>query len=422
MAKVKPFRGLRYNPEKLSDVGSAAALPFEASDSADDSRFLEKSEYNISRITSQLGKEGSGNAAEIMRQWAEHNVFIRENVPALYIHTQSFTRDRVTHTVRCVIAEVGIEDYAERIIFPHEHITTSVNHKILDFWNNTGINPCTIRSLYSDSSGEAEALIISQCEKRAPDFEFEDDGITNRLWIAADREFIDAYCGIMESKQLFIAEGHHSYETALRLHGEERGTDGIMMTLTSMENSALDVLPVHRLLRRELFDENTLVNNLTMDFSVSKIYMTDRGYADTITAKLASELHSTAIGLYTGEKYYYFLRLAPHAEEDSRMTDLPGCIKQLDVTALNRLVIEKQIMRRSGSKEPEVQCTVSAEKAIELVKRGEFDCAFIMNPLKLSQLKEAALAGERLPRNSSCFMPKPLSGLVLQQILPDRHN
>ena len=433
MSKVIPFCGMRYNTEKVHDLSLVTAPPFEIQSAEEERKLFEKSEYNINRISSQFKNKVdspvSVDPCDAIMHWKEQGVFVEEREPALYIYEQAFVKALTPRSVKGVFGLVEVEDYGNKIIFPNEEISSTVNGKIYDFWDRSHINICRIWSFYSDDDARAEAMLVNICEKVSPDAEFSaGDGIVHRLWIVHDKEFIDGFCGLLEDKPLFIAEGHHKYETALKFRDEYRkrypgyGSDApfnyTMMLMMPMEQNSLEIMPIHRLVNSEIFDENTLINNLTMDFAISKIYITDDSYSETIMTKLSVHRNEKVMGLYTGGNYYYFLRLSDKADMSRCAEGKSECFRQLDVTVLNSLILEKQLTRTVGSCsiKPKVAYTRSAEDAVARVKTEEYKCAVFLNPTKLSELKEISLANERLPRHSAYFMPKPLTGLVMNDM------
>lgn len=435
MSKVIPFCGLRYNKSAIDGLDSVTAPPFEILSEKDENELCGRSEYNINRITSHFKSHSNTSERDedicgLIKNWEAQGIIKSDGEPALYVYEQAFRKSSVPRSVRGIFGLVEVEDYGTKIVLPNERISTAVNNKILNFWENTHINICPVWSFYSDGDAYAESIIMNICERQEPTAEFTDTkSITHRIWAVTDSEFITNFTEMLEKKQLYIAEGHHKYETALRFRDEcrEKYPDSTsdapfnytMMLLMAMEQNSLEVVPTHRMIKSGVFDENTLINNLTMDFSISKIYITDENFSEIVTEKLKSMPNETLMGLYTGGNYYYLLKLLKdRADEETYASGRAECFRKLDVTVMNSLIIDKHLTRTVDGERvlPEIAYTHSADEALSRVRMGEYSCAVLLNPTKLSELKEISLANERLPQNAAYFMPKPLNGLVMNKM------
>ena len=191
-----------------------------------------------------------------------------------------------------------------------------------------------------------------------------------------------------------------------------------MMMLVSMTNSGLFVFPTHRLVRDiERFDETLLVGFLTEEFSASKIYFTEGDYASIITERLAKTVDEKLIGMYTGGNYYYLLKLKDFNSIDKEITDKSDAYKHLDVTVLHKLILEKHlgIDEENMRNQKNLFYVREGSDAIKAVQNGEAQCAFLINPTKVSEIREIALANEKMPQKSTYFWPKLITGIVLNR-------
>lgn len=437
MAKVIPFCGTRYNTEMFKDLNDVTAPPYDIISKEEQQCLYNKNEYNIIRI--DYGMEFDSDTeennrytrgGESLRRWIEENVMIREDEPAFYVYEQVFSLSdgKPAHSLKGILSLVELRDFADRVVLPHEFTISKAKTDRLNLMRETGANTSPVYSLYLDDE-ETIARTIEENSEREPDISFTSaEGIKQHIWVIKDKDTVNKISGLFENKQIFIADGHHRYETALNYRNERHAADGtpvgskdydyIMMMLVSMSNSGLFVFPTHRLIRDvEGFDETMLVSLLTEQFAASKIYFTEGDYASIITERLANTVDEKLFALYTGKNYYYLLKLKDVASIDEVITDMSDAYKHLDVTILHTLILEKHlgIDEENMRSQKNLVYVREAADAVKAVQDGEYQCAFLINPTKLSEIREVALANEKMPQKSTYFWPKLITGLVVNK-------
>lgn len=435
MAKVLPFCGYRYNLDKVPDMYSVTAPPYDIISPEEQKALYDRSECNIVRVDFGVDQSGDNEtqnryqrSGDQLAAWVRDQILIPEEEPAFYIYEQIFSlgTEKPSHSLKGLIARVQLEEFSKKIVLPHEETISKAKQDRLNLMKTTKANLSSIYSLYLDEDKAIAGLIESQSD-REPDVSFvSGENITQNIWVIRDAEVNQKISDLFEAKQLFIADGHHRYETALNYRNwrhEQEGTpvggadyDSIMMTLVSIDDSGLFVFPTHRMIRGlENFDEVLLVGLLTDHFSVSKIYFTEGDYAEIITEKLSNSMDETQFALYTGGNYYYLLELKDISCMDSLIEGKSTVYKHLDVTVLHTLILESfmGIDAENMKEQKNLTYTRDAKEAIEEVKNGRFDCSFIINPTKVSEIREIALANEKMPQKSTYFWPKLLTGLVV---------
>ncbi len=437
LAKVLPFCGYRYNLDKVPDMYSVTAPPYDIISPEEQKQLYERSEANIVRVDFGVDMEGDNEtqnryqrSGDTLEKWIQDQIMVPESEPAFYIYEQIFSlgTEKPSHSLKGLIARVQLEEFSKKIVLPHEETISKAKADRLRLMETTKANMSSIYSLYLDEDKAIAALIEAQSD-REPDISFvSGENITQNLWVIKDKEINQKISALFEAKQLFIADGHHRYETALNYRNQrhaQEGTpigtaeyDAIMMTLVSIDDSGLFVFPTHRMIRGlENFDEVLLVGLLTDHFSVSKIYFTEGDYAAIITEKLSNSMDATQFALYTGANYYYLLELKNVSCMDSLIEGKSAVYKHLDVTVLHTLILEKfmGIDAENMKEQKNLAYTRDAKEAIEEVKNGHFDCSFIINSTKVSEIREIALANEKMPQKSTYFWPKLLTGLVINR-------
>lgn len=437
MAKVIPFRGLRYNNEKFNDLNTVTAPPYDIISDAEKQELYNKDEHNIVRVDFGMDfvddNEKSNRytrSGEYLQEWIKNQALIFEDKPVFYIYEQIFSLgdEEPSHSLKGIIGLVQLEEFSKGVVLPHEETLSKAKTDRLNLMNTTGANMSQVYSLYMDDE-KAIAGIIESWSDRKPDITFvSDENITQNVWMITDDELNAKISKLFEDKQVFIADGHHRYETALNYRkarhaedGTEEGTmpyDYVMMMLVSMSDGGLFVFPTHRLVRGlENFDETTLVGLLTEEFNVSKIHFTEGDYASIIMDRLSNTVDETLFGLYTGQNYYYLLNLKDTKSIDNMIQGMSDAYKHLDVTILHSLILEKYmgIDKENMMNQKNLIYTRDAAEAVKVVKDGEVDCAFLINPTKVVQIKEIAQANEKMPQKSTYFWPKLVTGIVINK-------
>lgn len=437
MAKVIPFQGLRYNTEKFKDLDAVTAPPYDIISPAEQQALYNKDEYNVIRLDYGMdfvSDDEKNNrytrSAAYLEKWIAEQQLKFDEKPAFYIYEQIFSlgKENPFHSLKGIIGLVQLEEFSKKVVLPHEKTISKAKEDRLKLMQATAANMSQVYSLYMDDDKAIARLLEEQCDS-APDLTFvTEENITQNVWIVTDDALTGRISELFAEKQVFIADGHHRYETALnyrRMRHAEDGTqegtqsyDYVMMMLVSMNDGGLFVFPTHRMVRGlESFDEVLLVGALTEEFAVSKIYFTEGDYAEIIADRLANTVDETLFGLYTGQNYYYLLKLKDIQSIDEVITGKSNAFKHLDVTVLHKLILEKHmgIDEENMKNQKNLVYTRDDHEAIAAVQNGEFDCVFFINPTKVSEIKEIAQANEKMPQKSTYFWPKLVTGIVMNK-------
>lgn len=431
MAVIAPFKGIRYNTLKISDLSSVTAPPNDRISEELNLQLCKKNEYNIARIGfSETTDDFSDNkkykdGAALFESWIEKGILTRDEKPAIYIYEQTFMMNHNLQSLKGIICLVKLEDYENKVILPHQKTSgkgCEHRHNLIDAVK-ANISP--IYSLYIDDDISISSLIVAN-SSRKPDVSFtSEEGITQNIWVIDDEAFISGMQKKFENRQIFIADGHHRYETYLNYRNEMRKLnpgkedapyDYAMMALMPMYSSGLFVLPTHRLVKGVgYFDENLLITSLTEDFKVSRIYFTDLNYEEVIVSRISDVLDEKYLGLYTGADYYYLLKPGGQFKGEPYNGSDTSALEKLEATLFNSLILEKYLGLSESQLEDSnfVTYTRSAKEAIKEVQSGNYQCAFFLNSTKVDELRAVAESGDMMPHKSTFFWPKPLTGLVI---------
>jgi len=249
-----------------------------------------------------------------------------------------------------------------------------------------------------------------------------DDSNTHKLWTITDTSSIKKLQHFFSDKQLYIADGHHRYETALNYKKflaengkltDQSKANYVMMFLIDIDDPGLVIFPTHRLVR-DLpdFDENQIIDGINDAFEVEK-----RFDVNNIEKNLDS-IDKRAYAFYTGKDYYYLLTLKDDSLLNTMVSDRSEAYRSLDVTALHSLILERvmKIDKENMAKQINLTYTRNYNEAIESVVEQKFQCSFILKSTKIHQIKNVAAANDRMPQKSTYFYPKLITGMVMNKL------
>lgn len=423
MAVIKPFRGMRYNTEKAGEISTLCCPPYDIISERQRLDYIKENENNVIRL--ELPKEGTNpyaKASEILKMWKENGILIHEDKPAIYIYEEEFTSYGQRKSIKGIIARVKLEEFSKGIILPHEFTLSKAKEDRLNLMKTTNCNFSQIYALYMDKTHTTLNTINEQSKGKSA-FEFTDsDNVTHRLWIVKDEMTIKKIVNDFADRKLYIADGHHRYETALnyrnycrenKLSKQGDPQDFQMIYLMDMEHPGLVVFPTHRMVKNlPDYNKENVIKQCSNYFDITK---TDK--TDTVESMLA-ELYNNgkkAFGFYCGNNEWYVLSLKNTDIMQKMLPEISKTSQQLDVTVLHTLVLEKifGIDKENMANQKNLTYTKYLNDAVSGVDSGEFQCSFVLNPTRVTEIRDVAAAGEKMPQKSTYFYPKMITGLVM---------
>ncbi len=446
MARIYPFRALRYNPSRvrLEDV---VTQPWDKITPSMQQAYYQRSPYNLVRIILGLPElfdgapsaDGKGSsdiytrAARDFADWRAQGVLSREKEPCIFAYSQRFTipgSNQLTVERHGFIALGELYDYNQRVVFRHEQTLAKPMSDRLNLLRATRAHFGQIFMLYSDPAQTAERLLFGA--QSSDDFELTDEyGAFHRVSRISDPGTINILSAAMEDKKLIIADGHHRYETALSYSHEiapkvpassERNSyvlpqppypeAAVMMTFVNMESEGLLILPTHRVVfGLKDFSQNNFLEGAAAHFEIERLGSLE--VAETQQRLSAEGAHRTAFVAVT--RTGRFLLKLKHEATNEALQSLSPRQRQLDIVRLHALVLDELlgITPEAVRLERNLRYVRDTGEAIEQVTEGRADIAFLVNPVSLDQLREIAFAGDVMPQKSTDFYPKLLSGLAI---------
>lgn len=411
MAKIIPFRGILYNVSSVS-MEDVLAPPYDIITPEYREALYMQSPYNIVRI--DFGKEKAGDnetenkytrARVYLDAWIKEGVFIRSEKPSFYAYEMSYTIYGVKKRLLGFLSLVKLEELGKGSIYPHECTHSKPKQDRLNLMRSCNANISPIFSLYKSSEEQISNVLSKVSMTTKPYIESSDiDGDVHRLWQIDDTKEIEIIKQELEDKAIFIADGHHRYETAFEFYKEmsAKGTpastmpfDYVLMFLANMLDEGITILPTHRLLKEIPKDMNRVLSEYFEIEPVNNDFDIRKGLSGK----------RRVFGFFQkGSDVWHILKY-----KGGNLSEIHPDLREIDVIILHELVLKKIL------KTTDIGYEMNVSRAIDKVKSGEFSAAFFLNPTRVEDVEKSALSSERMPPKSTYFYPKLLTGLVINK-------
>jgi uncharacterized protein (DUF1015 family) len=434
LAVVQPFLGIRYNQKLIKEMGSVMCPPHDVIPQQMQEELYHRNEYNFIRI--EFGRELPDNqednrytrAAATLKQWLEKGVLAAETQPAIYIHDYYFTYHGKSFKRRGLIARVRLEEWSKGIIFPHEGtLSKSKGDRLSILWACEA-NTSPILAMFQDNNNLVLSTVNRESRKKPLIETASEGGEKHVVWAITDPAVTCSICTALAPQPLYIADGHHRYESALMYKHEREscapstGSEGynfVMMTLIEFNDPGLLILPPHRLVRG--VSKNAIADlkeGLAAFFNFTELSTRDRNVWQQVDGLLTGGLEHVRLGMYgLDAERLYILELKEGSPTDSLMPAFHTDIyKRLDVSIVDHVILEKLLNLGSQGEQATLAYTYDKQDAVTRVRENEFQLALLLSPVKAEVIKAIADTGDRMPRKSTYFYPKEPAGLVFNRL------
>lgn len=445
MSEILPFRGTRYNNQIIDDLSKVISPPYDVISKEMQEALYQRHPNNIVRIilTKDEGDENFADkytqAANYFRTWRSEGILIEDHQPSLYLYEQEFKLpDGSRKSRKGFFALLKIQDYSEGGVRAHEHTFAGPKADRFKLLQATRANLSPIFLIYKDPERTVAELIEQRMRGSRPWATVtDDDGVVHRLWVVSKKDFIAAVREQMLPKELFIADGHHRYETAVAYRNFMREQTGLkdgrqpfdytMVYLTHAEQDGLVILPTHRALSKSLMNEIDFKEAFeelkeTFDITSEKVDLAKgESLATKITEKIAElgkKRTSFAMIEASGKVHYLQLKKSAKPEELIDAEDMPDVVKRLDVSVLHHYIINRVFIGNPEFELEEDECFYVRDvgKLFEMLRSKKATLAFVMNATPMEQVLEIVAAGIKMPHKSTYFHPKLADGLVMRDM------
>ncbi|MFP6626283.1 MAG: DUF1015 domain-containing protein [Deltaproteobacteria bacterium] len=418
MTRFRPFRAVRFCQSKVGDMRAVVAPPYDVIDEESLSHFYEASPYNVVRLI--LNRRGHAEAGDLFRDWLGSGLCRRDEESAFYLYSQDFECEGKTLRRTGVIGALQLEPFSSGMVRPHERTFSKHKKDRLDLTLQVKANLSPIFGLYSNGSFSIQPEGGWQAEA---DIDVVQDAVRHRMWTLRRPETVAAVEAAVAGRTIFIADGHHRYETALNYYGlvrpdlalgsEDAGSDEdrpeahVLAFLSTFEDPGMVILPTHReLLDSGGADHEEFAAELEKSFDLQRFERNADGRRRLLEglAGLGRQRNSLAVAMRDLDCYLLASRPLSSAAASSPLAGL-------DVSVLHDEVIEGGLTRAGGG-QASLAYGIDAADMLDRVERGEIEGAFLLNATRSDQMSDVCMAGELMPQKSTYFYPKLITGLV----------
>src|ERR1700686_5161949 len=435
MAYIAPFRAFRYDPARV-DLTKVVTQPYDKITTAMQSSYYDADPHNLVRIilgkpqpTDRTEENIYTRAASFFQDWRRQGIFQQDSKQSLYQYVQRFQPPGGAGELerRGFIALGRIEDYSAGIVYRHEQTLAKPKADRLELLRAPREHFGQLFMLYSDPEGQIDGALSPDVGGAEDRVELRDEyGVSHQLRRVSDPGLIETVRAKMRDKRLIIADGHHRYETAMNYRNERRGMHGatpaasepgpyelVMMTFINMESPGLVILPTHRVVHGlESFSPEALLERGRSYFSVEEVDPSIDASRAVAILRAAGKAGPALIAVTANRA---FLFDTPRALASSLFQGLSLRQQSLDVVQLHKCLLEGVlgISEDAIREQKNISYIRDAGEAMARVREGAANVAFLMNPVRMQQVRDIAFAGEVLPQKSTDFYPKLLSGLTI---------
>ncbi|MFO0797490.1 MAG: DUF1015 domain-containing protein [Gemmataceae bacterium] len=427
MAEIRGFRGFRYDLGTVGSLSDVVAPPYDVIGPELQQTLYDLSPHNAIRL--ELTKDEPGDdesenkytrAGQTLRNWIAEDALRQDTARSLYVYEQEFEAEGKTYTRRGFFARVRLEPFGTGRIFPHEQTMSGPKADRLKLYQATGFNLSPVFGLYPDPENEVFRVLEPFTRKGPPLVAKDHLGVTSRLWVITDTQAISAVIGLMGPKPVFIADGHHRYETGLKYAEEQGATDPeapanfCLMMLVSMGDPGLIILPTHRLVSGlPAVTAAQVEKALGEHFEVVGRFST----ADECWEHLEMDGGQDVLGFGTvADGKWFAAKLRDPAVMAGLAPEQSAAWQGLGVSILHKLVLEKQLAALGT---PTLTFVHLLKEVTDAVGAKACQVAVLVPPATMDHVEEIAGNREKMPQKSTYFYPKLLTGLVFNSLKKD---
>ena len=435
MADVQPLQGIRYVSQAIGDLSQVVTPPYDVISEEAQARYYARNPYNIIRL--ELGRDEPDDtvlnnrytrAATMLAEWRIQNILREDDAPRYYCYQQMFTYNGQSYTRTSLLARVRLEPWSARVVLPHEHTLAKPKSDRLKLMEACATNISPIMSLYDDPQGRIRKLLSSYAANA--EIQITDEAREeHHLQAITDEQSIALIQDFFSERRLYIADGHHRYETALNyreevlamrkhLHSDD-AVNFVLMALIDLDDPGLLVLPTHRLVSSLSQDALAALSNqrLGQYFMVRELAMGD--YPPEVPLQMLAQADGDVPScvICTAEQSW-LVSLNEQGKAHMEHSGHSTAWNALDVAVAHTLILEALLGLTADdlTAGTHVRYTRDTQQALQAVQKGEAQVAVLLNPTRVRQICDVAEADDRMPQKSTYFYPKLITGLVMNPL------
>lgn len=433
MVEVCPMRGWRYDVSQVGDLSDVITPPYDVIDEHQQNELFKKHPCNFIRL--ELNREEPGDAspdakyeraAAFLKHWKIDGILRQENEDVLYVYSQEFVWEGQTFIRGGFMARVRLEEFGTGNVFPHEQTLSGPKLDRLMLIRATNTNLSPIFGLYPDESANVQQALDDACLALTPSVATDHLGVIHRLWVIKDHNVIGQVQAGLQDKPVFIADGHHRYETALnyrrelqaagKLANDMAGPNFVMMMFVGMQDPGLQILPTHRLVSGLLdITADQLQSCLEKCCDVQRIGTGDAAAKETWEL-IEADGGQSVFGFGTASDNTWLLARVTDASAMATLAaDHSEAWRSLGVSLLHKLLLDELIFKQFGG-QPKFQYVHRLDETTAALNAKSHQLGCLVAPATIDHVREIAAGRETMPPKSTYFYPKLLSGLVVNTL------
>ncbi len=433
MAEIRPFSGIQYAPELRPHLAELVTPPYDVISPEQQKNYYARHPNNIIRL--ELGQDEPGDdrlnnrytrAAATFAEWRRQGILRQESRPVMYLYRQGFPHNGRMLWRTSLLTAVRLEPWEAGVVLPHEHTMSKPKDDRLKLLRACAANLSPLMSLYEDPQGKL-SQVLDELATQTPDVQFTDEA-HEQHWLLTIRDsaMLKELQAFFASRPIFMADGHHRYETALAYRDEIRemrkelhpddAANFVLMALSAFEDPGLVILPTHRVVKGIPTERlSHLTEKLQEHFLVERL--SDQTTAELALAALNAEGGLGVFVIVTPEQVFR-LKVRPSAKELMAATGRSVPWQKLDVAMLQTLVMDRTLGLdvEAVTRGDFLSYTRNAAEALAAVRGGKAQLAVLLRPTRVEQLHDVAAIGEKMPQKSTYFYPKLITGLVINPL------
>lgn len=434
MAEVLPLRGWRYNLAQVGSLADVTAPPYDVIGPEQQKELYEKHPCNVVRLIlnrEEPGDEGPGDrytrAARFLRHWKTEGILEQEREDSLYVYHQEFEWEGRRYVRKGFLGRLRLEEFGQGQVFPHEETMSGPKADRLALTKACRMNLSPIFGLYPDEQAAGQTPLEEAVRSQTPLEATDELGVVHRMWPVSDPAVLSRVTSALREKPIFIADGHHRYETALNyrrslqeqgeLTGPQHPANFVLMMFVGMSDPGLAILPTHRLVTGiPSLTADDLTDILQPVFAVEQTGSGEEAARDT-WEQIEADGEQGVLGFGTAADGKWLLaRLSDSSPMAQLCPEHSPAWRELGVSVLHRLVLQHLLKQRFP--ESEAKCTYVhlLEEVTAALNSGGCPLAALVPPAQISHVQEIASTFEKMPPKSTYFYPKLLSGLVFHSL------
>jgi len=437
VAEIRPFRGVHYNQLLIKDLSTVICSPYDIITPQLQQELYHRSPYNFVRLehSRELPQDTATDnkytrSAATVKQWMKQGILEINETPAIYLHDHYFTYQGKEYKRRGITVCVRLEEWGKMVVRPHEGTLAEPKNDRLTLLQELQANTSPILALFEDQGQRVSSALAAQESKNKPLISLSSlNGESHNIWAITESQVVNQICNSLAEQPLYIADGHHRYESALAYQREKEASylsaskdeafNFTIMTLVDFSDPGLIILPPHRLVRGiSKSTLNGLMAKLRAFFEIEELSL-DMPNVWQQVDDLSRETNEIRLFLFgLAAEHLLALRLRDFAAASQMMPYFHSeTYKKLDVSIVDHIILEKLLGLSSGREEARITYSYDRQDVVNRVLDQEYQLAFLLTPVKVEVVKAIADAGDRMPRKSTYFYPKLPAGLVFYRLV-----